>query len=645
MSARIVLPLTVACLLVGPASGSVAAGSEKKVIVLGFDGMDYDLTRALMEQGRMPNFTRLAREGSFSPLGTAVPPQSPVAWSNFITGTDDGGHGIFDFIHRDPSTMLPYLSTSRTVGSTKSIKLGKWQIPTGSGTVELLRKGQAFWDVLAERGIETTIIRIPANFPPSGTATRELSGMGTPDIIGTYGTFSFFTTDASDIKARVTGGKVYEVIAVDNLVEGTLYGPDNPYLVEKTKVEAGFEAFIDPQDSVIKLVVGDEKRVLAEGEWTDWLPIEFGLFPTQVLHGMARFYLKSVRPEFQLYVTPINMDPFHPAMPISNPASYAKELAKATGNFYTQGMPEDTKALTAGVFNRDEFLAQTKMAGDEIIEQYKYVLSEFESGLLFYYFGNLDQISHMMWRPMDPDHPAYDAERDAPYADVIPKIYEQMDAVVGHTLEHMQPQTTLIVMSDHGFTSWRRSFHLNSWLRENGYITVKDPNATIDEGFFSNVSWHRTKAYALGLNGLYINVRGREREGTVDASEREQVMEEITQKLLAFVDPATGEHVITRVYRSEKFYADRGAVEIGPDLVVGYAKGVRGSFESALGELPPEIIMDNTEEWSGDHCMDHETVPGILLTNRPLRKPAADLKQLGTSVLAELEVLEITARD
>jgi predicted AlkP superfamily phosphohydrolase/phosphomutase len=620
-------------------AGRAEAAPAKRVIVLGFDGLDYELTGKLMAEGRLPNFSKVAEMGGFAALGTAVPPQSPVAWSNFITGMDSGGHGIFDFVHRDPTTMFPYLSTSRTEDADHVLKLGKYQIPLSSGKVELLRHGRAFWEVLENHGIHTTIVRIPANFPPSETASEELSGMGTPDITGTYGLFSYYTTNPAPFAGKnISGGKVFDVEVRDGTVEGHLYGPDNPFLVEKTKVETTFHVYVDPVDPVAKIVLGGEERILEVGEWSDWVPVEFDFVPTQHLKGMVRFYLKQVRPEFDLYVTPVNFDPLDPALPISTPESYAAELAKESGRYYTQGMPEDTKAFSDGVFDMAEFVAQAKIAGDEVVAQYPHVLENFHEGLLFYYFGNSDQVSHMLWRCMDPGHPYYDAKRDAPFADVIPEIYEQLDGVVGLTLDRMGPDTLLIIMSDHGFTSWRRAFHLNSWLRDNGYLAVRNPHLKKDPGLFQNVDWRRTRAYGLGLNGLYINLRGRERNGIVPPSQREQLMDEIASKLLAVVDPATGKHAITKVYKREEVYKDRGYLEIGPDLIVGYAKMTRGSNESALGEIPPEVFMDNTEPWSGDHCMDHEAVPGILLTTRPLRKPAATLKDLASSILAEFEI-------
>ncbi|MEE8139145.1 MAG: alkaline phosphatase family protein [Thermoanaerobaculia bacterium] len=649
-SRRGALSLLGAMALAGVLLGTAACGRTvsatlgKRVIVLGFDGMDYGLVTRLMAEGRMPNFSRLAEEGFFSQLETSVPPQSPVAWSEFITGLDAGGHGIFDFVHRDPATMAPYLSTSRVVESDRALKIGKWKIPLGSGRVELLRHGKPFWEVLEEHGVETTIIRMPANFPPSGSASRELSGMGTPDLLGTPGTFSFYTSELFAFQGQdISGGKIFEVYPYDDKVEATIYGPDNPFLQERKPAEVPFTVYIDPQDDVVKLVVGDEERILQVGEWSDWVPIHFAFVPTQGVRAIVRFYLKQAHPELELYVSPLQIDPENPALPISTPESYAPELAKATGRFYTQGMPEDTKSLTGGVFTREEFLSQADLAGEEIIEQYKYVLDRFESGLLFYYFGNLDQKSHVMFRPMDPDHPAYDPEKDPPYAGVVEEVYEQFDGIVGYTLEQMPPDTRLIAMSDHGFTSWRRSFHLNTWLEENGYLTLKRGSGR-KKDIYRSVDWRRTRAYGLGLNSLYINLRGRERDGSVEASQRQALMEEIAQKLLETLDPATGQPAVTKVYKREEVYRDRGHLELGPDLVVGYAKGFRGSFESALGEIGPEILTDNTEEWSGSHLMDHEVVPGILLSNRPLLREAGRLKDLAGAILAEFGVEDFPIR-
>ena len=313
-------------------------------------------------------------------------------------------------------------------------------------------------------------------------------------------------------------------------------------------------------------------------------------------------------------------------------------------------MPEDTKTLTEGVFTPDEFLAQAKIAGDEVAEQYGYVLDRFleqRGGFLFYYFGNVDQIGHVRWRSRDPEHPAYDPESDAAHADLIPTLYEGLDAIVGQTLDRLEAEAglgdggadepLLIAMSDHGFASWRRAFHLNAWLLERGYLTARSPDPYADEGFLLNIDWDNTRAYGIGFSGLYVNLRGRERDGTVTAAERLDLVRELKRELLAVVDPKTGEPAITEVHLRED-YAFQEGTAIGPDLIVGYGKGYRGATESASGEVAGEVFSDNDSAWSGDHMMDHRLVPGVLLLSRPLGRPARSIVDLPGSILAEYGV-------
>jgi predicted AlkP superfamily phosphohydrolase/phosphomutase len=366
--------------------------------------------------------------------------------------------------------------------------------------------------------------------------------------------------------------------------------------------------------------------------------VEFNLIPTQQLHAEARFYLKQLDPDFELYVSPLNIDPLSPAMPVSHPASYAGELARATGRFYTQGMPEDTKSLKTGVLSTTEFLAQARIAGEENIRQYRHVLRAFDDGFLFYYFGNIDQVSHMLWRPMDPGHPAYNAATDAPFRSVVEDLYVGLDGIVGETVKRLTGNDLLVVMSDHGFASWRRTFNLNTWLRDAGYLVVREGAPRTNAGFFADVDWSRTRAYALGLNGLYINVKGREAHGVVEPGDRAALVAEIGSKLAAVVDPRTGAKAVTRVFRREEAYPRSGFDDIAPDLIVGYAKGTRNSDESALGGLTTDVFEDNMSPWTGDHCMDPETVPGILLTSRPLKRPAATLQALPGTILEELGI-------
>jgi len=614
---------------------------ERRVIVLGFDGLDHALTRRLIDEGRLPNLARLERAGVFQPLETSVPPASPVAWSNFMTGMDAGGHGIFDFVHRDPSSMLPFASDARALPEGITIELGRWKFPLTGGGFESLRKGEPFWTALEENGIESWVLRMPANYPTSGLAARELSGMGTPDLNGGK-FFSFYTSQLFYPTDGMTGGDVYEWDVYDGMAEQRIHGPDNPLLRETERLTVDFKVYVDPAIDTAKFEVADSSAfVLEVGEWSDWVPLEFELMPTQTLHGICRFYLKSIEPELEVYVSPINYDPMIPDAPISTPSDYSTRLAEATGRFYTQQMPEDTKAFTEGVLEIDQFLEQARIAGREVIDQYEHVLGEFldsEAGFLFYYFGNPDQVSHVMWAAMDPTHPAYDEEIYGRHADLIPSIYEELDGVVGRTLDAKGDDALLVVMSDHGFSSWRRSFNLNSWLVENGYLVLRDPTLEQDPGFFRNVDWSRSRAYGMGINGLYVNLRGREKNGIVEPRDRRAVMDEIAAKLLATVDPATGGPAVTKVYAREDVYADLGQLEIGPDLQMGYAKGTRGSGKGALGDIEREVLRDNLDDWTGDHIMDHESVPGVLFASRPLRQPAPSLESLAAALLAEMGV-------
>ena len=620
--------------IIASACGVDDRSYDQGMIVIGIDGMDYALSRKLIDEGRLPNLARLEQMGGFQALETSVPPQSPVAWSNFITGLDSGGHGIYDFIHRNPETMDPYLSTSKPIEPSRTLKFGKWDIPLSGGGMELLRRGTPFWEVLEGHGIPTTIIRMPANFPPSGSAYRELSGMGTPDVLGTPGYYSFYTTMPERITAN-TEALIERVQVRDGIVEAELLGPPNPLLIESEDLKVPFTVYVDDEYLVAKIVVGQEEFILQQGEWSEWVPVEFEMIPyVQSINATARFFLREIRPEFELYVSPINLDPVAPLMPISTPVGYATELAEATGRFYTQGMPEDTNALNEGVFNNADFMTQAAMVHTEIRNQFDYG----RVGSCRLDALNLDQVAHMMWRAMDHEHPAHDPIADAPYANAVIDRYVDVDDFIGETLGKLPENTTLVVMSDHGFTSWRRAMNLNTWLLENGYITLINPRRVTGIPYFGNVDWESTEAYAVGLNGVYINLRGREANGSVMPLDQDTLSAEIAEKLLSFIDPITGEQAVTKVYHRDEVFAAGGYLDIGPDLIVGFAKGVRGSNESALGEFSTEIIFDNDHPWSGDHLMDHETVPGVLFSSRPLQRVVTSLQNLAGVMLAEFGI-------
>ncbi len=607
----------------------------RKTIVLGMDGLDHTLLSGWLEAGKFPAFQKLLREGGdFRPLRTSIPPQSPVAWSNFIVGTDPGGHGIFDFIHRDPEFYIPSFSASETTGGGRSLRIGKLVIPLSGGEVHNLRKGRAFWQILEEYEVPATVFKIPSNYPPVSSRQRTISGMGTPDIKGYYGLFNYYTNEYLEITQEAGGGgRVHEVYVIGNRIEAQLPGPDNPFKSDAPETTIDFKVFIDPVDPVAKIVIQGQEFILREKEWSGWKRIRFPFIPTQSVSGICLFYLKEVRPKFKLYVSPVNIDPADPALPLSTPEAYAKELEAKFGPFFTKGLPADTSALDNNVLDEEEFLELDDMVLQEGLSMLEYELKRFDSGLFFYYFSNTDQRQHMFWRLLDPDHPAYDPALAARYGNAIENIYGEMDKVLDGILSGIDKETTLLVMSDHGFNPFIRQFNLNTWLVANGYHRLKKPWQQEASVLFDNTDWSKTAAYGVGLNGLYINEQGREKEGIVmPGNDKDNLVREIVGKLESVTDPKTGEKAILKAYISRDVYHGPW-VEQAPDIVLGFNRGYRISWQSPLGGFPKEIFEDNTQKWSGDHMGAPDVLPGVVLANRKIRTEAPALYDLTATIL------------
>jgi predicted AlkP superfamily phosphohydrolase/phosphomutase len=614
---------------------------EEQLIILGIDGMDPQLLKQFISEGKMPNFARLSEQGSFRLLTTSIPPQSPVAWSNLITGMDAGGHGIFDFIHRDPATLQPYFSTSRVEGPRHAIHLGKWIVPLGGGSAEQLRKGTAFWEILDQHGIPNSIFRIPANFPPVPAKGQTISGMGTPDLKGTYGTFSFYTDDPTAEVGPVEGGQIIPVEVENSRVTANLIGPDNTFRKGSPAATEPFSVAVDPLESAAKIAVQGHEFVLREGEWSDWVRVEFQLIPFfGNVKGMCRFYLKQAHPRFQLYVSPMNIDPADPALPISTPSGYSRMLSEEAGEFHTQGIAEDTKARSDGMLDDKEYLEQSRTVLAEHRRIFDAEFPKFKRGVFFFYFSSLDLNSHMLWRLIDSKHPGYDAALGVQYGSALAGFYEQIDQVLGEVLPRLDEHTTLLVLSDHGFAPYYRSFNLNTWLAQNGFVTLKAGSPVQSGQPWANVDWSHSRAYGLGLNGLYLNLRSRENNGVVQAGpEAGALMKELKQKLLSVKDPQSSLSVITRVDIASEVY--RGPYsQSGPDLIVGYNRGYRAGWKTILGDFPPEILEDNHNPWSGDHCMDYTLVPGVLLSNRKIVSGTPALTDITPTILAQFGIAQ-----
>ncbi|MBU0639432.1 MAG: alkaline phosphatase family protein [Planctomycetes bacterium] len=663
ISLTVVLSAVVAALLTSCGAGANSSDKQGRLLILGFDGMDPRILGPLMESGRMPNFARVAARGSYLPLGTSMPPQSPVAWSNFITGAHSGVHQIYDFVHRHPDTPepQPFLSTAEVLPAKQRWWLpfeymgwfGDYHIPLLGGETANLRKGHGWWEYLVAHGIDTTVYRVPANYPPdvvSGSGEfRCITGMGTPDLLGTYGEFTEFSQDAPLIGKTVSGGRIEYLLVQEHEAELTLTGPENFLRVphekrEVPKMAVKVRVVRDPEDKAVKLTVGDELLVLNEGEWSDWIPIEFethipgatvlGAMTLPVsMPATVRFYIKQVHPKLSIYVTPLNIDPLDPVNPISTPVDFAAEVAEACGRYYTTGIPEDTAALRCGALDEDEFLSQSRVLAGERVKQYRYALQEFERGCLFFYFGATDQLAHIFWRDRDLRHPGLRPGEAERWGTVVEDCYVEMDGLVGEALAVLDEDDTLIIMSDHGFSTLRRAVNINTWLLNNGYLFVKGSPDDPSNRVFANIDWSRTRAYALGLNCFYINLKGRESNGIVEPGPpADALLHEIDYGLCQIRD-TDGTPVIQENYIVKDIYPGADP-QVAPDMLIGYADTYRASWQTALGDMPPTLIDDNLDRWSGTHLNAYDLVPGIVVTNRRIAVEDPELVDLGPTILS-----------
>ncbi|RKZ19649.1 hypothetical protein DRQ50_01640 [bacterium] len=613
------------------------AADDTKVLVIGMDGMDPQMLAEFRAQGLLPNFDRfIAGGGQFQPLGTSIPPQSPVAWACFSTGADAGAHGIYDFIHRDPLTMLPYLSTSSAQAPGDYWQLAGWKVPKSGGTLENLRRGVSFWEVLDDAGVDATVFKVPANFPPSECEARTLSGMGTPDILGTYGIFSYLTDDPA-VDTEVGGGRVIPVRAVAGRIQTTIPGPVNTYRQGNPQSEVELDITLDRDNRTALFNINGSEFLLQEGEWSDWLELDFEMVPVfKDVGAICRFYLLEAGQHFRMYVTPVQIHPARPEMPISTPGSYSAEIARDVGLFYTQGLPEDSKALEEGILSDTEYASQSDQILHERLLQFTYELDHFrrlDQGFLFFYFNSPDQSCHVFWRSFDEDSPTH-AAADPAQRNRVRDLYVVLDGALGEAMDTVGDDVTIMVISDHGFAPYHRSFHVNAWLREHGYLVLKQGVEPGQTEFLMGIDWSRTRAYAVGINGLYLNLRGRERGGIVQPGpQAEALLDELERELEATMDPARQDaRPIKYAYRADRVY--HGAYrDQAPDIVLGYTSGWRGSNESALGAVPAEIFVDNDLKWSGDHCMAADEVPGVVLTNRPFMAPNPSLQDLAPTIL------------
>jgi len=609
--------ILIGILIIGGMITMFKPGHIKQVVVLGIDAMDPEITEKLIAEGRLPNLSYLKQMGSYAHLATTIPAESAVAWTSFSTGLNPGEHGIFDFIMRDPKNYLPYLS------------LNEISTLQGKVKIELRRKGETFWKTLSKNKIPSFIYFCPNTFPPDKLLGRMLSGMGVPDISGTMGRFSFYTTKTlskEDIESR---GRIIQVKSDNSLILTELYGPNALKDGSQTWTKIPLKIILKPAGEGVSLEFQGNRFLLKKSSWSEWQEVSFKIGPFKRIYGIVKFYLKSTEPDFELYVSPINFDPRRPTFPISYPSIYSKTLTGKIGIYHTQGMPHDTWALTENRLGEDAFLGHV----DEILNEEEKILYEelenYKGGLFFFYLGTLDTIQHMFWRYLDPQHPLY--EKGSPYQDIIYKYYEKIDRIIGKVLKGLDKDATLIILSDHGFSSFRRAAHLNRWLLENGYLSLKKGTKEGRE-FFEDVDWSKTRAYALGFGGIYLNRIGREYYGIVGESEADDLKQAIRKGLKEFRDPKNGEPVARNIYLSEEIFQGPYAKE-APDLFVGFNAGYRVSWQTALGGVPDLIIEDNQKKWSGDHLIDPVLVPGVIFVNKKTQLDKPSIMDIAPTIL------------
>ncbi len=607
----------------------------RRVVILGLDGMDPGIATRFMREGKLPNFKRLAEKGVFRPLATSYPSMSPVAWSSFTTGVDPSRHDIYDFLTRDPCTYMPMLSSTDIGNAKKVLNIGKYMVPLEKPRIKLLQKSQAFWKLLGEKHIFSTIQRVPITFPPVKFKGLLLSGMCVPDLRGSQGTFACFSTESRDGHAAFTGGEQTVLRRKGDVIRSRIMGPTNGMVRGNPSMTLPFTLTIDADRQGATFEIdGHDPFHVAVRSYSEWVELTFKAGLGVKVHGIARFYLTSVEPEVNVYMTPIHIDPENPAMPISHPSVYAVYLAKKLGKYATLGLAEDTWALNERVIDEQAFFEQSMLICEEREKMFRDALAHTKKGVATCVFDTTDRVQHMFYRYLDPTHPANRGKESVRWKDAIERTYKRMDDLLGSIWEDVveDEDTCLVVMSDHGFTNFRRGVNLNAWLHQNGYLHLK-PGKQTSGDWFEAVDWSRTKAFSLGLTGMFINRAGREASGIVkEGAEYDALKAELIAGLKELVDPQTGKRAILDVFAAADFFTGPYRMD-APDLIVGYDGGYRNSWDCATGAVPREVFSDNTKSWSGDHCVDPRIVPGVFFSNLPINTETPNILDIAPSVM------------
>jgi predicted AlkP superfamily phosphohydrolase/phosphomutase len=607
------------------------AGVSKaqRVVIVGLDGQDPELTEKWMNVGLLPNFSRLREAGTFARLGTTLPAESPVAWSSFQTGCNPGKHRIYDFLVPNRKSLMPELSSANVTAPARTLKLGKYLIPLGKPAIAAGRKSESFWSILGKFGIFSSVLRVPITFPPERFNGVLLSAMNVPDVKGSQGTYFYFTTDPNDKRVLISGQQCpFE--SVEGGARGELPGPQNTLIKDGGELRIPFSITPAKNGSgLAQLQLPDQTIELRQNEYTSWVTLSYKAAVGFTVKAITRFLLLEENPHVRLYVTPIQIDPEHPALPISHPASYSIYLAKKQGRFATLGVAEDTSGLNECVIGEGAFFRQAQDIHQEREKMFFDALSKTRKGTVVCVFDITDRLQHMFFR-FHRDEKWGAAVSDERYAHVLRDLYIQMDGLVGRVLKEIDEQTVLMVLSDHGFKPFRRAVELNRWLQQNGYLTENPVAKTPD--LLQRIDWSTTQAYAVGFGGIYLNLIGREARGIVPKADAARLKREIMEKLKLLRDPERPGSPISQMYDRDQAY--KGPyLEDAPDLVVGFAPGYRVAWETVTGGFGEKVISDNTRPWSGDHNMNPPEVPGMFFCNRPIDVDRPSIMDIAPTVL------------
>ncbi len=657
-----------------PKTTKPARTAQNKVFVMGFDGMDPTLARKFMDEGKLPNLSKLAEEGTFATLASSQPSESPTAWSSFATGVNPGKHNIYDFLVRDFDTYLPDLGMVK-----KEPPEFVWGLfPKKAPKLTSTRGGTSFWVHAGRDGVKSVVLTVPVTFPPEEIEHGEmLAGLPLPDLRGTVGTFYYWATDLTSFEEGNTefGGYLKTLLFEGGVSETVLKGPENPILKQeerelrdKKKKGALSESEQQRLDVLAKgkdvlvpmkvkwnenagqaeLEIQGQKLTLKAGQWSDWVPLSFKFNFLISVKGMTQFFVVRADKELQVYASPVNMDPRNPPLPISKPDDFAPRLAKQIGLYRTLGWAESAdKALNEGRLDEAAFLYDSEKAFEDRERLIFKNLERSDWDLFVAVIETTDRVSHMMWRLIDPKHPMYDADLASKHGDAIEKVYRRADTLVGKLVEKMPKDTTFILMSYHGFHSFRRGVNLNTWLVQNGYMAFEgqlDNKKGLADlfgrgKFFEGVDWTRTKAYAVGLGQIYFNLRGREGQGMVSAgAEYQALQDEIRSKLVTLRDPDSGEAVFRDIYKRDDIYTGE-YLQNAPDLQVGFNDGYRVGWQDTLGGVTRAVVENNNRKWSGDHCATATEISGgVFFSNRKINTEAPSIMDLSPTVLKLLGV-------